>query len=524
MMKTIIHIIASLTASLCLVSCDKTDAILRIERSYLVQNATSSGLAVKVPVRASGTFTAGVPADAAAWCHAEVSGVFVNLTIDPLDNGSNRETTVTVSSPGCHDIEIAVNQSSVMAVDPPKEINLSNGLRSFSVTMISGSELEFSYPDWISPIDDEYVSGQKTYTFEASELDGADTDRRSGRFVIKSLSAGFRLEIPISQVAYTNAAVKTLTDLWKSNIFYSSPLDVKCSRYSLLMDIEAMCNRLSRDEFHSYLGMQDAAARKEEESKDILALYNFAFEHVLSEIQTTKVENGTAIIWMLYNAGFVVKTPSVTFGMDINHRYAVQLAPYLDFITVSHSDNDHIDNALMAAMDRMGKPVLSNFHSANPFCATEPTTYRIGDTQITTAITDENETDRYCTTIHRIKLGADAGGLEIVHTGDSSFDRSQFTTCLDGSSTNVLILRYGSPVEKNIIGTLAGQTVPDCVLLCHVEELRHYPDQSPKRAWISDAVDNMKNFSSTPVVNQIYMPFWGEKVLWKNGRLQRTSK
>ena len=523
MMKTVRQIIALIIIASVLPSCNKTDAILKIERSYLVQNATSSGLEVKVPVRANGTYTATVPAEAASWCHAEISGVFIKLTVDPLDNGSNRETAVTISSAECHDIEIKVYQSSVMPVDPPEEIRLSNGLRSFSVTIISGSELEFSYPEWITPVDDEFVPGEKTYTFEASELDGAESDKRSGKFVIKAVSAGFRLEIPVTQVAYTNVAIKTLTDLWKTDIFASSPLDTKSSRYSLLMDIEAMCNQFSRDEFHNYLDMKDTDAKAEEESKAILALYNFAFEHILSEIQTTVVENGSAVIWMLYNAGFIVKTPSVTFGMDINHRYAVRFAPYLDFMTVSHSDSDHIDNALMYAMDRLEKPVLSNFHNANPYYAAEPTTYHIGDTKVTTSITDENASEKYCTTVHRIKLGENAGGLEIIHTGDSSYDRTQFTGCLDGSATNILILRYGSPVEKNIIGTLPGQTVPDYVLLCHLEELRHYPDVSPKRAWISEAAGNMKNFSGTAISNKVFMPFWGEKMVWKNGKLQKQS-
>ncbi|MCQ2143686.1 MAG: hypothetical protein MJY56_06430 [Bacteroidales bacterium] len=520
MMKRILVIFGFMALSAALCCCNKEEAVLRIERSFLTQNATSSGLSVKIPVRASGAYSAVVPADAASWCHPEIKGVYIDLTIDPLDNGGNRETTVTVSSAGCHDISIKVAQSSVMVVNPPKEISLSNGLRSFSLTVISGSELEFSYPDWISPVDDKFVAGEKTYTFEASELDGVEADKRSGSFVIKALSAGFRLEIPVSQVAYTNAAIKTMIELWKTSIFSSSPLDTKSSRYSLLMDIEAMCNEFSRDEFHNYLDMQDAAARSEEEAKPILALYNYAFEHVLSEIQSTKVASGTAVIWMLYNAGFIVKTPSVTFGMAVNHRYAVQLAPYLDFITVSHSDSDHIDNALMNAMDRLGKPVLTNFHTANSYCATEPTTYHIGDTRITTSITDENSTDKYCTTVHRIKLGEDAGGLEIIHTGDSSYDRSQFTGCLDGSATNILILRYGSAAETNILGGLPGQTMPDCILLCHLEELRHYPFQSPKRAAISDAVDNMNNFNSTVASKKVYMPFWGEKMVWKNGRLQ----
>lgn len=520
-MKQIRLVILFLLASLTAVSCSRENPILKIERNYLSQEATAAGLSVKIPVRANGTFTASVPSDAASWCHTETMGVFVNLTVDPLDGGGNRETSVTVSSAGCHDIIITVKQASVIVIDAPAQIVLSASLKSFSLRINSGVNLEFSYPDWIHPVDAEWVSGEKTYTFEASDYSDPDSDKRSGKFVISAPKAGFNLEIPVSQIAYLNSAVKTLMDLWKTDIFASSPLDKKSSRYSLLMDIESMCDALSRDEFHSYLSMADAAAAKEEETKDILALYKAAFDHVLSQVQSTKVENGSVVIWMLYNAGFVVKTPSATFGLDINHRYAVSLAPYLDFICVSHSDSDHIDNALMAAMDRAGKPVLSNFHTANQYCSTVPTTYTIGDIKIKTSITDENETDLHCTTIHRIKCGSDTGGFEIIHTGDSSYDRTQFTECLDGSATNVLILRYGGGAEKNILGTLSGQVVPEYVILSHVEELRHYPNKSPKRAWISQAVDNMKGtFGSTSAAGKCYLPFWGEKMVWKNGKLQ----
>lgn len=509
----------ALAAVLC--CCNKEDAVLKIERSFLTQNATSSGLSVKIPVRASGAYSATVPETDAGWCHAEIKGVFIDLTVDPLSNGGNRETAITVSSAGCHDIVISVSQSSVLVIDPPAEIALSNGLRAFSINIISGVKIEFSYPEWIHPVDEEWVAGEKAYTFTATEFTDPESDKRTGKFVVKAAEAGYRLEIPVSQIAYTHPSVKTLLNLWNTDIFNSSPLSYKYTRYDLLLEMDELCNKLSRDEFQNYLVMQDDAAMKEEETKDILAIYRTAFDHVLSDIQATTVEQGSAVIWMLYNAGFIVKTPSATFGLDINHRYAVRLAPYLDFICVSHSDNDHIDNALMNAMDRDGKPVLSNFHKANPYCATAPTTYNIGNIKVTTSITDENEEDLYCTTIHRIKCGEDAGGFEIIHTGDSSYDKRQFTGCLDGSRTNVLILRYSSPAERNIIGEQSGQVLPDYVLFSHTQELRHYPDVSPKRASNHQCLNNMKSvFYNSPVEGRCYLPFWGEKMVWKNGKLQ----
>ena len=511
-MRRLILIVLSIAA----VSCNRfSDDIFRIESKYRTQTFFASGGTSEIPVRATGTFSA---VSAADWCHVEVAEPLLMVSVDPIEGITERSTEVTVSSPGCKDITVDVSQISVIVNDAPSEISLTNAMLTFSVSVNSAIEVRFSYPSWISAVDDKWESGTKTYVFQASKITDASVESRKGEFVISAPEALFELSIPVRQTAYSTEAMQTLSDLWKSDMFQASPLAATSSRYALLSAMEAYCNGLGPDEFKAYLAMSDANAETKEQSSPILSCYRFVFDRILSDIQSTKVETGSVMIWHLYNMGFIVKTPSACFGMDLNHRYAAQFAPYLDFITVSHNDADHIDTALMNAMDALHKPVLSNFW-AGDYQAKSPTTYTLGNIHITTCITDENATDTYCTTVHRIKCGDDAGGFEIIHTGDSSYDKSQFTACLDGSKTNLLILRFGAVAETNILGTGSGQVVPDAVLFSHLEELRHNIGTSPARASILGSIENMKErFTGTVAEGHIYVPFWGEKIQWKDGK------
>lgn len=505
-----------IAAALLFVGCeDSADAILRVEKSYLIQDFGVDGGSIRIPVRATGPFSADV--ETGNWCQASVSGVYVQLDIEAMPDGKDRSTKVTISSGKCRPVTVSVSQTSILVEQVPESVALSNSVRTFSLTIQSATKLNFTHPDWISSVDGDWEISRKTYTFLASE---AESDRE-GTFVVTAEDSDFTLEIPVTQVAYSNAGISLLKNLWKKDIFQSSPLQSSSTRYTCLSQLETEANKLSPTDFKAYIALTDENKLKAyEEQYAILACYRYAFENAVSEIASTVVEEGSAVIWMLYNMGFVVKTPSVCFGFDVNHLLAKQLEPYLDFLCVSHSDNDHKDDQLNAAMTAAGKPVLSNFYTSNSYVCREPSTFNIKGCTITTTITDENATDLMCTTVHRIKCGEDAGGFEIIHTGDSSYDRSQFTGCLDGSSTNVLILRYGNIAETNILGTAAGQVVPDYILFSHLEELRHNVGSSPARATIRGAIQNMYNFSGTPGAGKTYLPFWGEKMVWKNGKLQ----
>ena len=89
-----------------------------------------------------------------------------------------------------------------------------------------------------------------------------------------------------------------------------------------------------------------------------------AFDRVLDGIKNTPVEPGKVHIYYLYNMGYVIKTPTLVIGLDICHRRGEELAPYLDLTVVTHAHQDHYTVRFLAAMNNLGKPIISNFYAA----------------------------------------------------------------------------------------------------------------------------------------------------------------
>jgi L-ascorbate metabolism protein UlaG (beta-lactamase superfamily) len=241
----------------------------------------------------------------------------------------------------------------------------------------------------------------------------------------------------------------------------------------------------------------------------------------LESIKNDKVENGTVAIYMLYNMGYVIKTPSSCFGIDIYHRWAKKLAPYLDFLCVTHNHADHYSADLIQAMFDANKPVLSNYlkkGTAYSYTSTTSNNYTIGKFTIRTAITDHNGTveGRNFITVFRIECGDDAGNFTLLHVGDSNYQTVQFTNVQ--GAVDVLIPRY-APVphglnENNIIGTGTGQVQPGYVLLSHILELSH-GDVAGSRWPLDMALERASKINC----EKTYVPMWGEKLVWKNGKL-----
>lgn len=237
----------------------------------------------------------------------------------------------------------------------------------------------------------------------------------------------------------------------------------------------------------------------------------------MEDIKNSSVEEGTVELWQLYNMGYVIKTSSGCFAIDISHRWAKELAPYIDFLCVTHNHADHYNKELIQAMFDLGKPVLSNYlqDESYEYTSKTPTDYTIGDFAIHTSITDHNNSGlSNFVTVFYIDCGEDTGNFTLIHTGDSNFKPEQFTNI--ASHVNVLIPRYApnALTENNIIGTGLGQTLPDYVLLSHILELAH-ADTDSSRWSVEMALERASKINC----EQTYVPMWGEKLVWKNGKL-----
>lgn len=150
-----------------------------------------------------------------------------------------------------------------------------------------------------------------------------------------------------------------------------------------------MADDCTSDFFESYIASLDQSAEMREKYDPMLAFYRLSLDHVINAIKTTTVENGTTCIWQLYNMGYIVKTPTTCFGIDINHRWAEKLEPYLDFLCVTHKHQDHYNTALINAMLNAGKPVYSNWIKGG-YTSKVNTDYQFNNIKIHVSITDHN--------------------------------------------------------------------------------------------------------------------------------------
>ncbi len=311
-----------------------------------------------------------------------------------------------------------------------------------------------------------------------------------------------------NQKDVSNEAVQTMFEFRKT-----SPLLLNAERLSLLYKFETYSDKLENTIFREYLTTPEHVAVNMEDTVPILYCYREAFNKVLDEVENIEVDNGSAAVWLLYNMGFVVKTPSGCFGVDIDHRIAEQLEPHLDFLCVTHNHGDHANANLMESMNNNGKPVLSNFYKKDKkYLSTEPSCFKIGDFTIHTSLTDHLTNIEDFNTVFRIECGEDAGNFSMLHCGDSGFQPERFKNVQ--GPVDMVVLRWGAARENNILGTGEGQVETDYAILSHLIELRHKP-YPHGQASITKTLEHLPNVKSENTI----MPFWGEKLIWKNGRM-----
>ncbi len=310
--------------------------------------------------------------------------------------------------------------------------------------------------------------------------------------------------------AQPNAAVETMEALWAT-----SPLDADLTtRRELFSTIQSYADACASSTFSSFLDADDRLAASLVKSEKILTCYDAAFDRVLNGLREQAPAAGEVHIWMLYNMGYVVRTPSGCFGVDIYHRRAAELAPYLDFYASTHVHQDHKSLPLIDAMLESGKPVVTNYleRPGYGYTSTATADYTIGNFVLHTFITNHNDgSTNVPVTVFQIDCGADTGHFVLLHSGDSNFRPEQFDVT---EEIDVYILRYAPNelTENNVVGKLF---TPGYALLSHILELSH-ADPSTSRWTLEQGL----NRASKLDCEHSLMPFWGERLIWKNNKLE----
>ena len=238
-------------------------------------------------------------------------------------------------------------------------------------------------------------------------------------------------------------------------------------------------------------------------------LYDRAFEKALAEIKIQTVPPGGAVLWHIYNMGFVVKTEKHCFAVDLHHRLGEKLVPHLDFLLITHNHDDHYTLRTAAAFDAAGKLVYSNFfpslggYSKDPFRE-----IRHGDLTIRCFESDHNSGLRKFIMPFEIVCGQEKDAC-VIFTGGDSCCADQLAPVSPRVDFFIVHPYVGLDVVR------AQETVrPAVTLVCHLNELHH-----PKDKWRWTFRDGIRAAEKIRACGRAaWIPMWGERIIFRPER------
>ena len=247
--------------------------------------------------------------------------------------------------------------------------------------------------------------------------------------------------------------------------------------------------------------------------KDIsLYFYLKAMDKVLTELETTEVAAGQVVMWNLYNMGYIIKTPSHTFAIDLIHKHIDKFAKYLDFVLITHKHPDHGSINEFEAFANEGVSVYAGYVASpkpktlNWVYVNEDETFTIDNITITGKRVDHyyNDDGFKMVTAYEIDCGEDTNNTIIYHTGDGR---------------NYEQLEPEKPVDFFIFHTAVGLKIqkaidkvqPKYAIFSHAWEMGHSPE---KYRWtIDDLLLRSGKIEGFPA-ERILLPCWGERIIY----------
>lgn len=220
-------------------------------------------------------------------------------------------------------------------------------------------------------------------------------------------------------------------------------------------------------------------------------------KRALADMRATVVTGDGAVVWQVYNMGFVVRTRSVTMGFDLvklTHVPAVALddetmkavVDQCDVLFVSHEHLDHSDREVSQFALDAGKPVLAppTMWKGEPIHARHARLPRDGKPEGYDLPLREGQASLKVTVLpgyQRTKGGEDVEnnvyvvttpeGIRIAHTGDNNVRGGLPPSGTSGAPVDLLLMKLepGNLKSRDI----ARAFDPHVTFPSHFEELGH---------------------------------------------------
>ena len=268
--------------------------------------------------------------------------------------------------------------------------------------------------------------------------------------------------VPLAQV---EDAVRTI---------FATAMDDLAARRPAMAVLEGANMHCTPEEYAAFytsgLDLTPEEVARAVDAQPILHFYEAAFDKVKLEVETAVVAPGTAILWLVYNMGYVVKTRDTCFALDLHHRQSEELIPMLDFLVVTHNHTDHRTARLLDSFAKTGKPVVSNFYPHTGYSAT-PQTLRFGGVTLHTCITDHNR--KLLNFVQPCEIEIPGKDRKIVIlTGGDTFDPTQFR--MHNREVDVFIVH---PRVGLVVTEAQRIANPRLTLISHLLEMHHCHDQ-----------------------------------------------
>lgn len=312
-----------------------------------------------------------------------------------------------------------------------------------------------------------------------------------------------QLLIVVGVVMPTLLSAQTIEQLADTFWNKTSCLELTQERRAAMNEMQTYVDSFTHTLFGEYLAAPAGSEKvRGIEGWGLMQYYNMALDKLIAEIPATKVKRGQVAIWQLYNMGYVVKTDSQCFGIDLYHKYAEKLAPMIDFLLITHNHGDHNWKPLKDELARQGKAIYSNFMD-NGHKVSTGDEFTVGNISVKVTTVDHNKTLVNFVNTYEVNCYANKGkDYVIFFTGDAhNYEQLNPTTEVDLFVPHLAVgLNMAEAVKK---------INPTEVLMSHILELGHSITQW---RWSYEyGINECEKLNREGV----YLPVWGEKLVLK---------
>lgn len=245
----------------------------------------------------------------------------------------------------------------------------------------------------------------------------------------------------------------------------------RAARRQRMQSLQDAADDLSASTYMTYLRAWNSSATvadRLEQAYPVLSYLRAATQQAVQDIGATQVKGGI-VVWYVYNMGYVFKTPTACFGIDLHFRDAETLVEDLDFLLITHGHRDHFTASLLDAMLAAGKPIVTRWYPGS-LLVTQPTELRFDSIRVKVDIGDHH---RHLPVLSwnnmlmfQIDVGSGGDAYTIYHSGDGN----RFKKMKPDKPVDLFIVHVQLPMD---VGDAIAYLAPRQTLVSHVLELSH---------------------------------------------------